>query len=334
MRFVVLTAALAVLFIANIFMGSVRIPMEEVAAILFSDADPDGPMRFIVMESRVPQAVTAMLAGAALTVAGLLLQTAFRNPLAGPSILGITSGSSLGVALVMLLLGGTVSAAGYTWGGYVAILIGAFAGSILIMGLLILFSVWLKSDLMLLIVGIMTGYLTSSVITLLNYTATAEGVHGYTMWGMGNFNGVSLGQLPVFSLLIFAGLIISVLLVKPLNVILLGDNYARSLGIRMNRVRNMLLLATGVLASVVTAFCGPVSFIGLAVPHIVRMIFRTADHRVIVPGCILTGALVGLLCNLICILPEDIVLPLNGVTPLIGVPVILYVIFKERLSRR
>lgn len=334
MRFVILTAALAVLFIANIFMGSVRIPIEEVAAILFSDADPDGPMRFIVMESRVPQAVTAMLAGAALTVSGLLLQTAFRNPLAGPSILGITSGSSLGVALVMLLLGGTVSAAGYTWGGYVAILIGAFAGSILIMGLLILFSVWLKSDLMLLIVGIMTGYLTSSVITLLNYMATAEGVHGYTMWGMGNFNGVSLGQLPVFSLLIFAGLIISVLLVKPLNVILLGDNYARSLGIRMNRVRNMLLLATGVLASVVTAFCGPVSFIGLAVPHIVRMIFRTADHRVIVPGCILTGAVVGLLCNLICILPEDIVLPLNGVTPLIGVPVILYVIFKERLSRR
>lgn len=334
MRFVILSVALAVLFIANIFMGSVRIPMEEVAAILFSDADPDGPMRFIVMESRVPQAVTAMLAGAALTVAGLLLQTAFRNPLAGPSILGITSGSSLGVALVMLLLGGTVSAAGYTWGGYVAILIGAFAGSILIMGLLILFSVWLKSDLMLLIVGIMTGYLTSSVITLLNYTATAEGVHGYTMWGMGNFNGVSLGQLPVFSLLIFAGLIISVLLVKPLNVILLGDNYARSLGIRMNRVRNMLLLATGMLASVVTAFCGPVSFIGLAVPHIVRMIFRTADHRVIVPGCILTGAVVGLLCNLICILPEDIVLPLNGVTPLIGVPVILYVIFKERLSRR
>lgn len=334
MRFVILTAALAVLFIANIFMGSVRIPIEEVAAILFSDADPDGPMRFIVMESRVPQAVTAMLAGAALTVSGLLLQTAFRNPLAGPSILGITSGSSLGVALVMLLLGGTVSAAGYTWGGYVAILIGAFAGSILIMGLLILFSVWLKSDLMLLIVGIMTGYLTSSVITLLNYMATAEGVHGYTMWGMGNFNGVSLGQLPAFSLLIFAGLIISVLLVKPLNVILLGDNYARSLGIRMNRVRNMLLLATGVLASVVTAFCGPVSFIGLAVPHIVRMIFRTADHRVIVPGCILTGALVGLLCNLICILPEDIVLPLNGVTPLIGVPVILYVIFKERLSRR
>lgn len=334
MRFVILTAALAVLFIANIFMGSVRIPIEEVAAILFSDADPDGPMRFIVMESRVPQAVTAMLAGAALTVAGLLLQTAFRNPLAGPSILGITSGSSLGVALVMLLLGGTVSAAGYTWGGYVAILIGAFAGSILIMGLLILFSVWLKSDLMLLIVGIMTGYLTSSVITLLNYMATAEGVHGYTMWGMGNFNGVSLGQLPAFSLLIFAGLIISVLLVKPLNVILLGDNYARSLGIRMNRVRNMLLLATGVLASVVTAFCGPVSFIGLAVPHIVRMIFRTADHRVIVPGCILTGAVVGLLCNLICILPEDIVLPLNGVTPLIGVPVILYVIFKERLSRR
>ncbi len=333
MRFVVLTVSLIVFFFLNLFIGSVDIPPGMVIEILFGKGVEEGPFTFIVLGSRLPQAVTAILAGAALTVSGLMLQTAFRNPLAGPSILGITSGSSLGVALVILLLGGSVSAAGYSWGGYMAILIGSFIGSIAIMGLL-LFSVWLKNDLMLLITGIMVGYLTSSVITLLNYLSTAEGVHGYAMWGMGNFNGVALGQLPFFSIAIASGLIFSILMVKPLNIILLGENYARNLGVKMQWVRNMLLVTTGLLTSVVTAFCGPISFIGLAVPHIVRMIFQTSDHRIIIPGCILTGAVVGLVCNLLCILPENIILPLNGVTPLIGVPVILYVIFKERRGRR
>lgn len=323
-----------VLFAANLFIGSVDIPSAVVADILFRGADPDGPLRFIIIGSRLPQAVTALLAGAALTVSGLMLQTAFRNPLAGPSILGITSGSSLGVAFVILFLGGSVSAAGYSWGGYMAILIGSFIGSLAIMALLLVFSVWLKNDLMLLIAGIMVGYLTSSAITLLNYLSTAEGVQGYAIWGMGNFNGVSLSQLPMFSVAVCAGLLLSILMAKPLNVILLGENYAHNLGVNMLWIRNMLLITTGLLTSVVTAFCGPVSFIGLAVPHIVRMIFRKADHRIIIPGCILTGAAVGLLCNLLCLLPEDVVLPLNGVTPLIGVPVILYVIFKERLIKR
>ncbi|MBD5340146.1 MAG: iron ABC transporter permease [Bacteroides sp.] len=334
MRFIILAILTGALFLLNLFVGSVDIPAGEVADILFNGADPDGPLRFIVINSRLPQAITAVLAGAALTVSGLMLQTAFRNPLAGPSILGITSGSSLGVAFVILFLGGSVSAAGYSWGGYMAILIGSFVGSVAIMGLLLLFSMWLKNDLMLLIAGIMVGYLTSSVITLLNYLSTAEGVHGYAMWGMGNFNGVALGQIPIFAIAISAGLILSILMVKPLNIILLGENYALNLGIRMQWVRNMLLVTTGILTSVVTAFCGPISFIGLAVPHIVRMIFRVSDHRVIIPGCILTGGLVGLVCNLLCVLPENIVLPLNGVTPLIGVPVILYVIFKERFRKR
>lgn len=333
-KFIVLGILTALLFMLNIYIGSVNIPMSEVNQILFNDADPDGPMRFIIIGSRLPQAVTALLAGAALTVSGLMLQTAFRNPLAGPSILGITSGSSLGVAFVILFLGGSVSAAGYSWGGYMAILIGSFVGSIAIMALLLLFSMWLKNDLMLLIAGIMVGYLTSSVITLLNYLSTAEGVHGYAMWGMGNFNGVALGQLPLFSIAVCLGLLLAICLAKPLNIILLGENYAHNLGINMMWVRNMLLIATGLLTAVVTAFCGPVSFIGLAVPHIVRMIFRVADHRIIIPGCIITGGAIGLLCNLLCLLPENIMLPLNGVTPLIGVPVILYVIFKERLSKR
>ena len=330
MRFLILILLGAVLFLLNLFTGSVSIPAGDVIDILFHGDINNGPMDFIILGSRLPQALTALLAGSALTVAGLLLQTAFRNPLAGPSILGITSGAGLGVALVMLLLEGTISFAGFSAGGYVAVLIGALAGSLAVMALLLLFSVWLKSDLMLLIAGIMTGYLTSSVVTLLNYLSSAEGIQSFTMWGMGSFGSVSRDQLPVFSIAIGIGLLLSILLVKPLNIILLGENYARNLGISMQWVRNMLLVATGVLTSVVTAFCGPIGFIGLAVPHISRMIFRTSDHRVMIPGCILAGAVTGLLCNLLCILPRDMILPLNGVTPLIGVPVILYVIFKKR----
>lgn len=332
-KFIITGLLTAILFLLNIYIGSVHIPAGTINDILLGGADPDDPLRFIIIGSRLPQALTALLAGGALTVAGLMLQTAFRNPLAGPSILGITSGSSLGVAFVILLLGGTVSAAGYSWGGYMAILVGSFAGSMAIMALLLLFAMWLRNDLMLLIAGIMVGYLTSSAITLLNYLSTAEGVHGYALWGMGNFNGVSLGQLPLFASVIGAGMLMAVCMAKPLNVMLLGENYARNLGVNMVRTRNMLLVTTGILTSIVTAFCGPVSFIGLSVPHIVRMIFRVADHRVIIPGCIVTGAAVGLLCNLLCLLPGDIILPLNGVTPLIGVPVILYVILKERFAR-
>lgn len=330
MKFALMTFLLAVLFLLNLFVGSVDIPVADVLAILVGGGDAGSPANFIVLGSRVPQAVTSLLAGAGLTLSGLMLQTAFRNPLAGPSVLGINSGASLGVAIVVLFLGGSVSAAGFSWGGYVAVLTGAFAGSAAIMGLLLLFSVWLKNDLMLLITGIMIGYLASSVIMLLNYVSSAEGVHGYVMWGMGNFSGVSLDQLPVFAALALFGILLTVLLIKPLNLLQLGDNYARNLGLSINAVRNLLLVATGVLSSVVTAFCGPVSFIGLAVPHIAKMIYRTADHRVLVPGCILTGGVVGLLCNLLCVLPGDFILPLNGVTPLIGVPVILYVILRRR----
>lgn len=330
MKFIILILLTGILFILNLLFGSVHIPYDQVFAILCGNGEAGDPSTFIVLQSRLPEAITATLAGAALTVAGLLLQTAFRNPLAGPSILGITSGASLGVALVMLLFGGTLSAAGFTWGGYAAVITGAFLGSILIMGILLLLSMTLKNNLMLLIAGIMVGYLASSVITLLNYMSTAEGIQGYTMWGMGTFSNVANADIPVFSISIIIGLLLSVLLVKPLNVILLGDNYARNLGVSMMTVRNLLLVATGILTSIVTAYCGPVSFIGLAVPHIARMIFHTSDHRIIIPGCMLAGAIVGLLCNLISVIPENIMLPLNAVTPLIGVPVILYVIIKKR----
>lgn len=330
MNFILLGVITVVLFVLNLFTGSVDIPAARVVEILMGESDPSNPLAFIVLGSRLPQAVTALLAGAGLAVAGLMLQTAFRNPLAGPSILGINSGASLGVALVVLLFGSSISAGGYTFGGYAAIMAGSLLGSVSIMALLLLFSTWLKDNLMLLIAGIMVGYLASSLITLLNFTASAEGVHGYVMWGMGNFNGVSRSQLPVFSGMVIAGLGIAVLLVKSLNIIQLGESYAKNLGVSMQRVRNLLLLATGVLVAVITAFCGPVSFIGLAVPHIARMIFRRADHRILLPGCMLSGAAVALLCNLVCTIPATSILPLNGVTPIIGVPVILYVILRER----
>ncbi len=306
---------IGVLFLLNIFIGSVDIPVSHVVDILLG-ADGYGAVGFIVRESRVPMAVTALLAGAGLAVSGLML--------------GVNSGASLGVALVMLLLGGTVSAGSFTIGGYAAVMAGAFAGSLMIMGVLLLLSSALKDTLMLLITGIMIGYLTSSVIMLLNFVSTAEGVQSYVMWGMSSFSGVSVRQLPLFCSVTAVGLVMSLLLMKPLDLLLLGDGYARNLGVNLQRVRNLLLLATGILTAVITAYCGPVAFIGLSVPHIARMIFRTDSHRVLMPGTLLTGAAVALGCNLMCVLPANSVIPLNAVTPLIGAPVVIWVLFKHR----
>lgn len=329
MKFTVTVISVIILFLLNLFVGSVSLPASDVLAILTGNGG-GGTAEYIVLGSRLPMAVTATLAGAGLAASGLMLQTAFRNPLAGPSILGISSGASLGVALVMLLFGGTVSAGVFTLGGYTAVVAGAFAGSMLIMGILLSLSSIVKNDLMLLITGIMIGYLVSSAIMLLNYAASAEGIQGYVMWGMSTFNSVAMDRLPLFGGLVGAGLIIALTLVKPLNLLLLGDGYARNLGINLNRVRNLLLLATGLLTATITAFCGPVSFLGLAVPHIARLIFRSDNHRTLLPATLLTGAGVTLCCNLVCVLPSDSVLPVNAVTPLFGAPVVLWILLRNR----
>ncbi len=198
------------------------------------------------------------------------------------------------------------------------------------MGILLSLSAVLKNDLMLLITGIMIGYLVSSAIMLLNYVSTADGVQSYVMWGMSTFNGVSLDQLPLFGGLTAVGLIIALALIKPLNLLLLGDGYARNLGINLNRVRNLLLLATGILTATITAFCGPVSFLGLAVPHIARLIFRSDNHRILMPATLITGAAVTLCCNLVCVLPSNSVLPVNAVTPLFGAPVVIWILLRGR----
>lgn len=316
---------------ANLLFSSVNIPAEAVWHILTGNEVEKASWSFIVWESRLPQAITALLCGMALAASGLMLQTTFNNPLADPSILGISSGASLGVALVMLAGAGTITAGVFTLSGFLSVIIGAFIGSMLVMGIILFFSTLIKNSIMLLIIGIMIGYITSSAISLLNFFSTAEGVHSYMIWGMGNFGGVSLQQLPFFSLVTAAGLLITILLIKPLNALLLGTRYAENLGINIRRTRNLLLVATGLLTATTTAFCGPISFIGLAVPHIARLMLGTSNHNSLLPVTMLTGGAIALLCNFICILPGEAgIIPLNAVTPVIGAPIIIYVIVNQR----
>lgn len=331
--FIWLALSVAILFLANIFFGSVHLPTRQILSVL-AGHDDGNIARFIVLGNRMPMAVTALLGGAALAVTGLMLQTAFRNPLAGPSILGISSGASLGVALVMLAMGGVVSIGESEIGGYAAIIAAAIAGALLITGILTLISLRVRNTLMLLIVGILTGYLTSSVVTLLSSLAESESVHGYVMWGMGSFSQVTTDQLPWMSALIIICLLASVLMAKPLNILLLGDNYARNLGVRVERVKTYMLLVTGVMTAIVTAYCGPVAFIGLAMPHVARMLTRTDNHWILMPATMLTGSAVALGCNVLSVIPSRTVIPLNTLTPLVGVPVILYVILSANRGVR
>ena len=319
------------LFTANLLIGSVSIPPIEVFRMLIGSEGSKESWGFILWELRIPQALTALLCGSALATCGLMLQTAFKNPLAGPSILGISSGASLGAALVMLLFGGTISAGSLSLSGFVSVLLGAFVGAMLIMALILFFSTLIKSNVMLLITGIMIGYIASSAISLLNFFATAEGVQSYMIWGMGNFGGVSLRQMPVFAALTIAGLFGALLLIKSLNILLLGERYAENLGLNIQQVRNWLLIITGLLTAITTAFCGPVAFIGLAVPHVARLLLGTSNHNSLLPATMLCGGAIALLCNLLCVLPgEDGIIPLNAVTPIIGAPVIIYVIISQR----
>lgn len=328
---IIMAAAVIPMFLLNLIIGSVDIPLTDVVAILFSKDCAQASWEYIILQTRLPQAITAVLCGSSLAVSGLLLQTAFRNPLAGPSIFGINSGASLGAALVMLAFGGGITLGTVSLTGFVAVLAAAFIGAGAVMAVLLLFAGMVRNNVMLLIIGIMIGYIASSAIALLNFFATEEGVHSYMVWGLGNFGGVSMRQIPLFATATVAGLSLSILLIKPLNTLLLGEQYAENLGINTLRLRNSLLVITGILTASATAFCGPIAFIGLAVPHIARMILNTDDHRQLLPGTIITGAAVALICNLICALPgENGVIPLNAVTPIMGAPVIIYVIMRRR----
>lgn len=324
--------SIAILFVLSLFLGSVSIPAKAIFQILQGNEAEKQAWTYIILESRLPQAITALFSGGAIAVSGLLLQTAFRNPLADAGILGISSGANLGVALVIMLIGNSIgSVGGFDFSYSMSIVLGAFVGAAAILFVIMGFASIIRNNVMLLIIGIMVGYLTSSIISILKFWSTSEDAYSFMIWGMGDFSGVSMEQLPFYCIVVCIGLLLSVLLIKPLNAFLLGERYAANLGVSIKTIRFLLLLCAGLITAITCAFCGPIAFIGLAVPHIARLLLGTSNHKSLLPVTILAGSAMALLCNLICVLPgASGVLPLNAVTPIFGAPVIIYVILNQK----
>lgn len=338
-RFLLLTLfllfAIVVLMIVNLLIGTVSIPVAEVCRILMGMGSDSEIWTNIILSSRLPQVLTAIVAGAGLAVSGLQMQTVFRNPLAGPSVLGISNGSALGVAFVILLsgqLGGVaLSRLGYL--GDVAISIAAIVGALAVLMLIVWISQRVKGNVTLLIIGVMIGYLASAIIGVLKFLSPEEDVKAFVVWGLGSFSRVSGDQMVLFVVLMCVLLPLSFLLVKPMNILLLGERYASNLGLNVARARMQIIICSGVLVAIVTAYCGPIMFIGLAVPHLARALFRTSDHRQLMPATALCGAALALVCNFIARMPGfEGALPVNSVTALVGAPVIASVLFRRRQS--
>ncbi len=337
--FILLTLLIVVLFVLNLLLGTVSIPVRDVLCILFSpsalnlDTSTQAVWSNIIWSSRVPQALTALMAGAGLAVSGLQMQTVFRNPLAGPSVLGISNGASLGVALVVLMsgsLGGmALSRLGYL--GDVAMSVAAIVGALAVMGLIVWVAQRVQGNVTLLIIGVLIGYMANAIIGVLKFFSNEEDIKAYVVWGLGSFARVSGDQMVLFVVLMAILLPLSMLLVKTMNLLLLGDAYAQNLGLNLQRARTLVILSSGVLVAIVTAYCGPIMFIGLAVPHLARAMFRTSDHRILMPATLLAGGVLALLCNLIARMPGfEGALPVNSVTALVGAPVIATVLFKRK----
>lgn len=329
---VILLVSIVVLTIVNLLLGTVRIPVGDVCRILLGN-DSNEIWTNIVWKSRLPQALTAIMAGAGLAVSGLQMQTVFRNPLAGPSVLGISNGSALGVAVVVLLsgrLGGVaLSRLGYL--GDAAISVAAILGALAVMMLIMWISQKVKGNVTLLIIGVMIGYLANAIIGVLKFLSPEEDVKAFVVWGLGSFSRVSGDEMVLFVVLMCLLLPLACLLVKSMNLLLLGDRYAANLGLNIHRSRLLVIMSSGILVAIVTAYCGPIMFIGLAVPHLARAIFRSSDHRVLMPATMLCGAALALVCNLIARMPGfEGALPVNSVTALVGAPVIAAVLFRRR----
>ena len=332
--------ALAV-FLLSLAVGSVRIPIDEIVAVLLGGDASKPAWAIIVLKFRLPKALTAMLAGAALSVSGLQMQTLFRNPLAGPFVLGISSGASLGVALTVLLagvavgLGGSTSLlAGISLAGDTSLALSAIAGSGLVLLLVMSVARKVQSGMTILSLGLMFGYTTSALVSVLIYFSVAERIQAYISWTFGSFGGVTWRQLQVMAPAIVLGLAGGHLLMKPLNALLLGETYALSLGLNVGRVRLGVIGSSAVLAGVVTAFCGPIGFLGIAVPHLCRSLLHTSDHRLLLPAVSFMGATLALCADIVAGLPgSQLTLPLNAVTALLGAPVVIWVILRQRNLR-
>jgi iron complex transport system permease protein len=320
------------LIFLNLAIGSVSIPF-AVFLHFFDNQIPENEVvwRHIIFESRIPQAVTAILAGSSLGLAGLQMQTLFRNPLAGPSILGISSGASLGVALLTLGSGIGAGFIGSNVLNEIGIHLAAFIGAFFVLFIVLMAAKKVKNNASLLIIGIMVGYAVSSIIGLLNFVGQQGEVHAFVIWGLGSFANVQNNQLVLFIALIFPALVLSVLLMKPMNAMLLGESYAQNLGVNLKQVRWQLILLSGYLTAIITAYAGPIAFIGLATPHLARLLFKSSDHKRLIPAVLLIGILVALACNLLARMPffQD-VLPINVITSLFGAPLVIYLIVKRK----
>lgn len=328
-----IVASVFLFFMLNLLLGSVAIPLKSVWHILMQTNDESQVWQNIILKSRVPQALTALVAGAGLAISGLQMQTVFRNPLAGPSVLGISSGANLGVAFVVLLsgsLGGiALSKLGYV--GEIALSVAAIAGALSIMALIVYVSQKVKGNVTLLIIGVMIGYVANAIIGVLKYFSVEEDIRAYVIWGLGSFSRVSGDQVILFVILMAVLIPLSFLLIKTMNLMLLGDGYARNLGLNIKRSRLLVITSSGVLVAIVTAYCGPIVFLGLAVPHLCRAIFHTSDHRILMPAVLFAGASLALICNLIARMPGlEGALPVNSVTALVGAPVVASVLFRKR----
>lgn len=319
-----------VLFMTNLFVGSVRIPFKDILNVLLK-ANEDNTLNTIILNYRLPQAITALLAGSALAVSGLLMQTLFRNPLADPSMLGISSGASLGVGLVILLTGVISGSAVSTlgWWSTIGVSLAAFIGAVAVLLLILAFSSRTKNMATLIIIGLMIAYLASSITDILKFFSMKEDIHAFVIWGKGSFSNVGTERMTTLFISIIIGLSASFFLSKNLNALLLGEAYAENLGLNIKRNSLIIILISGYLTAIVTAYCGPIAFIGLAVPHIARFLFKSSDHRLLIPMTMLIGMDLALFCNVIARMPGfEGNLPINAVTAFIGAPIVIAVIIK------
>jgi iron complex transport system permease protein len=312
------------LFGLNLVLGPVTIPLRTLFNLL-KGGNIDDLSYNIVFQIRFPQTLTAIFAGASLATAGLLMQTLFRNPLAGPDVLGITSGAGLGVAVITMFTGAWIAYMPHL--GILSLILSAMTGAMFVLLTILMLSQRIKDNAMLLIIGLMMGYISSAIVGVLTVYSTAENLQSFTLWGLGTFSAVSWDRMNWFAGVTIAALVMALLLPKPLNMLLMGERYASNLGLRVGRARVIVLFCAGLLTAVVTAFCGPIAFIGVATPHITRLAIGGSDHRILLPANMLIGASVALLCNLIARMPGiEGALPINAVTSLMGAPIVIWVV--------
>ncbi|RLJ62502.1 iron complex transport system permease protein [Lacinutrix venerupis] len=326
LSFIILIIVLIILFFANVSLGSISIPFNTVFNSLTGSAD-----NYIILNYRLPKAITAILVGSGLGISGLLMQTLFRNPLAGPFVLGITSGASLGVALVIMgssVLGGFFATLLISkW----SLVISASLGSFLVLLTVLIVSSRVRDTMAILIIGLMFGSITAAVVSVLSYFSSAEELQQYIFWGFGSLGDLQWNELKIFALIYSVGLLFSIASIKALNTLLLGENYAKSLGLNIKQSRLIIIIATSLLAGTITAFAGPIAFIGLAIPHLTRQVFNTSNHKILLPAVFLFGAIIMLICDSIAQLPNtDYTLPINAITSLIGAPVVVWLLVRKK----